>query len=416
MLRKLVVLAIAVLSYGSIHSQLSDESNNLKVYVNCIWCYQDYLRTQITWVDFVQDQFVSEVDLTITSLVTGSGGTEFLLQFSGKRELSGMSDTLKLTTNAINTENEIRESLARKVKLGLVRYAACGKSGDCLSVSSNAIQDSMDVGIGSNPMEDPWNAWVFRVGANGNVAAQKSIQSGTFNSSLSVSQVKETHKLLLSMSARYNEQRYDYGDFTDSYRLRSQSMNVTYVHSLSDHWSAGVFASAERSDFSNYDLFQNTSAAIEYNVFPYREAQTKSLTLVYRSGFSYYDFQEETIFNKKLDRIPAHSFLLSTTFTKDWGQLSSGVEVASFLNYFEKNHLFFWCNYSIRIFKGLSINSWVNFSVQRDQINIRLNGASPEEVLLQQQELQTDFEFNAFMGLSYRFGSIYNNVVNPRFD
>ena len=416
MLRKIVVLAIAILCNGSIHSQLSDESTNLKVYVNCIWCYQDYLRTQITWVDFVQDQFVSEVDLTITSLATGSGGTEFLLQFAGKRELSGMTDTLTLTANAINTDNEIRESLARKVKLGLVRYAACGKSGDCLDINSNSAQDSLDVGIGSNPMEDPWNAWVFRVSANGNVGAQKSIQSGSFNSSLSVSQVKETHKLLLSMSARYNEQRYDYGDFTDSYRLRSQSMNVTYVHSLSDHWSAGIFASAERSDFSNYDLFQNTSAAIEYNVFPYREAQTKSLTLVYRSGFSYYDFQEETIFNKIVDRIPAHAFMLSTSFTKDWGQLSSGVEVASFLNDFEKNHLFFWCNYSIRIFKGLSVNSWVNFNVQRDQINIRLNGASQEEVLLQQQELQTDFEFNAYMGLSYRFGSIYNNVVNPRFD
>jgi hypothetical protein len=407
---------MAILSNFAAHSQSSSNSSNLKVYVNCSWCYQDYLKTQITWVDFVQDQFVSEVDLTITSLSTGSGGTEFLLQFAGKRELKGMTDTLTLTTNAINTENEIRESLARKVKLGLVRYAACGISGDCLSISSSAVQDSLDIGIGSNPVEDPWNAWVFRIGANGNVGAQKSIQSGSFNSSISISQVKETHKLLMNMSARYNEQRYNYGDFSDRYLLRSQSMNATYVHSINDHWSAGAFASTERSDFSNYDLFQNTSAAIEYNVFPYREAQTKSLTMVYRAGFSYYDFQEETIFNKKIDRIPAHSFMLSTTFTKDWGQLSSGVEVASFLNDFEKNHLFFWCNYSIRIFKGLSANSFINFNVQRDQINIRLNGASQEEVLLQQQELQTDFEFNAYMGLSYRFGSIYNNVVNPRFD
>jgi hypothetical protein len=58
----------------------------------------------------------------------------------------------------------------------------------------------------------------------------------------------------------------------------------------------------------------------------------------------------------------------------------------------------------------------MSFNVQRDQINIRQNGASQEEVLLQQQELLTDFEVNAYMGLSYRFGSIYNNVVNPRFD
>jgi len=155
---------------------------------------------------------------------------------------------------------------------------------------------------------------------------------------------------------------------------------------------------------------------MEYNVFPYQEAQTKSLTMVYRVGLSYYDFQEVTIFNKSIDRIPAQAFQVSTTFTKDWGQLSSGIELASFLNDFEKNHFFFWCNYNIRIFKGLSVNSWMSFNVQRDQINIRQNGASQEEVLLQQQELLTDFELNAYIGLSYRFGSIYNNVVNPRFE
>jgi hypothetical protein len=397
-------------------AQYSDNESNLKVYINCISCYQDYLKTQITWVDFVQDQFVSEVDLTITSLRTGSGGTEFLLQFTGKRDLSGMGDTLKLSVNAINTENEIRDMLARKVKLGLVRYAACSSAGDCLNINSNSKKDSLDLGIGSNPESDPWNAWVFRLGANGNIGMQKAIQSGTFNSFISASQVKETHKVMIDVGTRYREQRYDYGNFTEAYILRSQSASATYVHSINNHWSAGAFASSERSDFSNYDWFQNVSAAMEYNVFPYQEAQTKSLTMVYRVGLSYYDFQEVTIFNKSIDRIPAQAFQVSTTFTKDWGQLSSGIELASFLNDFEKNHFFFWCNYNIRIFKGLSLNSWMSFNVQRDQINIRQNGASQEEVLLQQQELLTDFELNAYIGLSYRFGSIYNNVVNPRFE
>jgi hypothetical protein len=373
------------------------------------------LKTQITWVDFVQDQFVSEVDLTITSLQTGSGGTEFLIQFSGKRNLSGMGDTLKMSVNAINTENEIREMLVRKVKLGLVRYAACSSAGDCLDINSNSTKDSLDLGIGSNPESDRWNAWVFRLGANGYIEMQKAIQSGTFTSFISASQVKETHKVMIDVGARYREQRYDYGDLTEAYILRSQAASATYVHSINNHWSAGAFASSERSDFSNYDWFQNVSAAIEYNVFPYQEAQTKSLTMVYRVGLSYYDFQEVTIFNKSIDRIPAQAFQLSTTFTKDWGQLSSGIELASFLNDFEKNHFFFWCDYNIRIFKGLSLNSWMRFNVQRDQINIRQKGASQEEVLLQQQELLTDFELKANIGLSYRFGSIYNNVVNPRF-
>lgn len=418
MKRIFAIVFFLVLSCGQklIAQVAADSSANFKVYINCNYCYQDFLRTQITWANFVQDQFVSDVDLTITSLPTGSGGTEFLLQFAGKKSLSGLRDTMKFAVNAINTENEKREMLVRKVKLGLVRYAACSATGDCLTIDSSLAKDSLDIGIGSNPEDDPWNAWVFRAGASGNIGAQKVYQSGFFNASLSASQVKETHKISFDVRSGYSEQRYNYGGFKDTYILRSQSANVNYVHSLNDHWSAGAFAYTEKSDFSNYDLFQNVAAAIEYNVFPYKEAQTKSLTIVYRAGFTYYDFQEETIFNKTIDRIPSQSLTISTSFTKDWGQLSSGVEVASFLNDFSKNHLYFWCNYDVRIFKGLSASSWIGYSIQRDQVNIRLNGASQEEVLLQQQELLTGFELDAYLGLTYRFGSIYNNVVNPRFN
>jgi hypothetical protein len=58
----------------------------------------------------------------------------------------------------------------------------------------------------------------------------------------------------------------------------------------------------------------------------------------------------------------------------------------------------------------------MSYNVQRDQVNIRLNGATQEEVLLQQQELLSNYDFYAFVSLNYRFGSIYNNVVNPRFN
>ena len=41
--------------------------------------------------------------------------------------------------------------------------------------------------------------------------------------------------------------------------------------------------------------------------------------------------------------------------------------------------------------------------------------ASLEEVLLQRQELATEYRFFFSVGLSYSFGSIFSNVVNPRF-
>ena len=40
----------------------------------------------------------------------------------------------------------------------------------------------------------------------------------------------------------------------------------------------------------------------------------------------------------------------------------------------------------------------------------------PSEVLLQLRELKTSYRYDISVGLSYTFGSIYNNVVNPRFD
>ena len=50
-----------------------------------------------------------------------------------------------------------------------------------------------------------------------------------------------------------------------------------------------------------------------------------------------------------------------------------------------------------------------------DQIHLPREGATREEILLRQRELATDFRYWSFIGLSYTFGSIYSNVVNPRF-
>ena len=397
-------------------TQSDTVSGGLKVFVNCQFCYEQYLRTQITWVDFVQDQFVSEVDLLVTTINTGSGGTDYKLYFEGKKSFIGMKDTLHFVTNAINTDAEIREMLARRVKLGLVRYAAKTGLMETLELSSSNSKDNEDIGIGSNPKDDPWNAWIFRISGNGNIDAQKVFQSGYFNGNISASQVKEGHKLNFSTGMNYSEQRFNYDGEKSSYVLRSQYGNLDYVHSLSDHWSAGSFNSVTRSDFSNYDHFQSSTVAIEYDIFPYQKAQTKLFTIYYYIGGAYYDFQDTTIFDKSKQLIPIHGVNMGSSFTQKWGSFGSGFSATSFLNDASKYRYGGWMNLEIRVFKGLSISAYANFNVVRDQINIRKLDASDAEVLLQQKELQTDYNFSTYLGLNYRFGSIYNNVVNPRFN
>ena len=51
----------------------------------------------------------------------------------------------------------------------------------------------------------------------------------------------------------------------------------------------------------------------------------------------------------------------------------------------------------------------------RDQIALPRRDASPEEVLLRLRELQSNYELSFDIGINYSFGSIFNNIVNPRF-
>jgi hypothetical protein len=71
---------------------------------------------------------------------------------------------------------------------------------------------------------------------------------------------------------------------------------------------------------------------------------------------------------------------------------------------------------SIRIFKGFSFNVNGNYEIIRNQVNLPAGDVSLEELLLQQQQLQSGFNYFVSVGLSYSFGSIYNTVVNPRFN
>jgi hypothetical protein len=50
----------------------------------------------------------------------------------------------------------------------------------------------------------------------------------------------------------------------------------------------------------------------------------------------------------------------------------------------------------------------------RDQISLRKSDVSEGDVLLHVQQLATGYSYFANFGVTYRFGSIFNNVVNTR--
>ena len=69
----------------------------------------------------------------------------------------------------------------------------------------------------------------------------------------------------------------------------------------------------------------------------------------------------------------------------------------------------------MRVTRGLSVDAEVNASRIRDQLSLPARGASAEEILLRLRRLQSGYEYQFGISVTYTFGSIFSSIVNPRF-
>jgi len=67
------------------------------------------------------------------------------------------------------------------------------------------------------------------------------------------------------------------------------------------------------------------------------------------------------------------------------------------------------------LFKGLSLNLNGGVEFIHNQLELVKGDVDLEELLLRLRAMETAYRYEGSVGLSYTFGSIYNNVVNPRF-
>jgi hypothetical protein len=98
-----------------------------------------------------------------------------------------------------------------------------------------------------------------------------------------------------------------------------------------------------------------------------------------------------------------------------WGQAGVMIDFSQYLHDLSKYQFGVFGSVDLRLFKGFSLNIGGNYARVRDQINLPKAGATDQEILVQLRQLETGYRYFMVVGLSYSFGSIYNNVVNPRF-
>jgi len=98
-----------------------------------------------------------------------------------------------------------------------------------------------------------------------------------------------------------------------------------------------------------------------------------------------------------------------------WGNISSALQGSNYFHDLGKNRLEFWRGLNLQLWKGLSLGLYGQYSRINDQISLPKAGASLEDILLQKRMLGTNYNYGFSVGVNYAFGSIYSNIVNPRF-
>jgi hypothetical protein len=245
---------------------------------------------------------------------------------------------------------------------------------------------------------------------------QKTYKSNYFSGNLSASRITEEWKI--NLYARYykNSSKFIIDDVTT---IRSSNdskyISALIVKSLSDHWSIGGSSRAGSSSYNNERSQLSLMPGIEYDIFPYSESTRRQLRILYSAGYNYVNYIDSTIYDKTKEHLWLHSLSASYEVVQKWGSIDIIMDYRNYFHDWSKNNLTLYGFLNFRIVKGLSVNVGASASLIHDQLGLIKQGLTTEEILLQRKELATQYQYYTSLGFSYTFGSIYNNVVNPRF-
>ena len=387
--------------------------NNLKkeaprVYIDCTECDVEYIKTEITFVNYVWDRKEADVHILITTQRTASGGREYTITFLGKGRFKDLQNTLKYYAKSTDSWEQKREGLVRTLKLGLVPYIARSPLRDYVSVEFKEK-------VKPTAVEDKWNFWVFSIGLHSYLRGEQKYKRRYLWSNFTANRVTPESKFSFDIHGNFEESEFKVNEDEVKSSSKQWGINTLYVKSINEHWSAGGWLNFSHSTYRNLDSSYEIAPALEYDFFPYSQATRRQLRFLYKISLLKNKYIEQTLYEKTSEILFRHSLSITLELKEVWGDASFSVEGSQYLHDLTKNRLRVYSNLDIRIFKGLSFSLFGIYSAIHDQLNLPKGEATLEEILLRRRELESNYMYSFSIGLSYKFGSIYSNVVNPRF-
>lgn len=387
----------------------------IRVFVDCagVECDLDHLQREIRFVEYVRDRRDADIHLLITGEVTGAGGRRFDLLFIGRRDFESVDEELHLSTSATDTDAEVRDGLTRLVGIGLLRYVSRTPTVRDIRLSYAPGEGGR---VPARPEDDPWKRWVFETKLSGSVSSEERTEYISLSADQSVARVTEGMKFALTVGGTYYESNFELSDSSTVTSItRSLEADALYVASLGNHWGLGFKANAAHSSFRNLRLAARFAPAVEFNIFPYEKSTRRQFRFMYAAGIRSFDYLEETVFFKTEERKFDHELTVTLDVNEAWGSADLAIKASQYLDAPEQNRVLLYGAIDLRLFRGLGLFLEGTATRVRDQFNLPRGEATDQQVLLRQRELLTDFFLEGRVGLSITFGSIFTDVVNPRF-
>ncbi len=417
-MKKLIIILLSIFWLNNL--TIAQENQNgekimresaLKVFLDCQYCDREYIKREIPFVNYVRDRKEAQVHILITIRATGGKGWEFKMELIGLKEFEGDIEKINYSSNPNNTIDEIRQGYTNILKIGLMKFVGTTPLKNFISINYNYIENEKE-----EIVEDKWKSWVFRINMEGKIGGEESFKYKNLKSSFLAEKVTPEWRYEFKGKYENTLNKYKLQDDSEYESNRgNSSFEQTLIKSLGDHWSVGEFITLSSSTYMNNKFSFSVFPALEYNLFPYEESSRKQLRFIYGIGHEYFNYRDTTIYNKMQEVLFKQVFYINLGIKQPWGNIYLAMNGSSYLHNFSNSRLNFSGSVNWRIYKGLSFRVSGNYSIIHDQLSLPKQGATQEEILLRIRQIESQYNYKFEVGLSYTFGSIYNNVVNPRF-
>ena len=379
-----------------------------KIFIDGYHSDFDQIRKEVNFVDYVRDRRQADIYLMVTRRRTGTG-REYTLTFTGQKTFSNIIDTLYCHAADFDSDEIRRSAFINTLKRGLIRYINKTELADKIEIIYKEGDDNGEV------WDDPWDNWVFRLRLSGNLKGEKYQESHNIYSSARISRITEEWKIRFDLNASYYEDRYSFDGEDLLSSSSSKSISSSVAQSVSNHLSLGIYGYASASTYSNIRRQVGLQPGIEFNIFPYSESTYHEWRFVYTIGYNHYSYIDMTIYNKFREFVLKQQFESELEIKQPWGEIDLNIKYSNQIENLSRDRIEIRGRLSFNLFEGFSFDVGGGYSGINDQINIPQRELTIDEVLLRRRQLETQYYYWGSIGFSYTFGSIYNNIVNPRF-